>query len=274
METSEEGKYAVDTRLTRGGPVLSLEGGDRFYTARLSKLARIPLDESSAATLWNDAAAHRKALSAQLGRDVGMCVALLDYITNMRPRASLPIIIAPEELATLELDAIADSLTGLFNRRQFDRQLLHECARLRRYGTAATLILIDVDHFKTVNDAEGHRAGDDVLRRVADIVRECVRTTDFSFRYGGDEFAALLTEADPTESMRVAERVRVEVGATFRGHSVPVTASIGVAMIAAVPGLRMDEEVVSRADRALYDAKRRGGDRVVPDACMAPFVHD
>jgi diguanylate cyclase (GGDEF)-like protein len=259
--------------VSRTGPIVGTGGADRYYTTRLAQLARLSLDEKTAAALWKDVAAHRRLLSAQLGRDVGMRVALLDHITNVRPRASLALIIAPEALASLEQEAIADRLTGLFNRRHFDRQLLRECARLRRYGASTALVLLDVDRFKQVNDAEGHRSGDAVLQGVASIVRACVRTTDFPFRYGGDEFAALLTPADATESLRVAERVRAEVAENFRGRTVPVTASIGVALLAAVPGVRMDEEVFARADRALFDAKRLGGDRVVPDAGMAPFVH-
>lgn len=257
----------------RAGPIGGADGTDRYYTTRLAQLARLSLDESTAAALWKEAVAHRSLLSAQLGRDVGMRVALLDHITNVRPRASMAMIIAPEALATLEHEALADRLTGLFNRRHFDRQLLRECARMRRYGTSTALVLLDVDRFKQVNDAEGHRAGDEVLQGVAGIVRACVRNTDFPFRYGGDEFAALLTEADAAESLRVAERVRREVAEAFQLRPVPVTASIGVAMMVATPGVRMDEEVFSRADRALFDAKRRGGDRVVPDAGMAPFVH-
>lgn len=258
---------------SRTGPIVGTGGADRYYSARLAQLARLSLDEHSAATLWMDVTEHRKLLSAQLGRDVGMRVALLDHITNVRPRASHAVIVAPEALATLEQEALADRLTGLYNRRHFDRQLLRECARLRRYGTSTALVLIDVDHFKQVNDGEGHLCGDAVLKGVADIVRGCLRTTDFAYRYGGDEFAALLTQADAEESLHVAERVRSEVAETFRGHRVPVTASIGVAMLQAVPGVRMDEDVFARADRALFDAKRRGGNLVVPDAGMAPFVH-
>jgi len=268
-----DGADAEGPTVPRTGPLLGPSGADRYYTARLAQLARLSLDETSAAALWKEVSAHRLRLSAQLGRDVGMRVALLDHITNVHPRASLAMIIAPEALATLEQEALADRLTGLFNRRHFDRQLLRECARLRRYGTSTALLLIDVDRFKQVNDTEGHRSGDAVLQGVAGIVRDSVRTTDFPFRYGGDEFAALLTEADAEESLRVAERVRSDVAETFRGHRVPVTASIGVAMLESVPGARMDEEVFARADRALFTAKHRGGDVVVPDAGMAPFVH-
>lgn len=262
-----------DDGAPRSGPLVSVKGADNYYTTRLAQMARLALDEASAKALWAEAAAHRALLSDQLGRDVGMRVALLDHITNVRPRPSLAVIVAPERLAALEQEALADRLTGLYNRRHFDRQLRRECARLRRYGTSTALMLMDVDRFKLVNDNEGHRSGDAVLKGVAKIVRACLRGTDFPFRYGGDEFAALLTEADPAESLRVAERVRGEVADTFRRHPVPVTASIGVAMLAARPGTPMGADVFARADRALYDAKRGGGNRVVSDAGMAPFVH-
>lgn len=270
MATLEE---EWDSDAPRSGPIVGTVGEDRYYATRLAQLARLSLSETAAAALWKDADAHRRRLSEQLGRDVGMRVALLDHITNVSPRRSTAVIIAPEALATLEHEALADRLTGLFNRRHFDEQLLRECARMRRYGTSTALVLLDVDRLKLVNDGEGHRAGDEVLQGVASIVRACLRTTDFPFRFGGDEFAALLTEADAAESLRVAERVRREVADAFQQRPVRVTASIGVAMLAAIPGVRMDVEVFERADRALFDAKRRGGDRVVPDAGMAPFVH-
>lgn len=272
-DRTEEDDSADAEPSARPGPLLGAPRRDRYFTTRLAQLARLAVDEPTAEALWREATAHRVRLSAQLGRDVGMRVALLDHITNVRPRDTPVVIVAPERLAALEHEALADRLTGLFNRRHFDRQLRREMARLRRYGSSTALLLLDLDRFKLVNDAAGHRAGDAVLQDVAGIVRACLRTTDFPFRHGGDEFAALLTEADAAESLRVAERVRGEVAETFARHPIPVTASIGVAMLTARADSETDDDVFTRADRALYDAKRAGGNRVVPDRRMAPFVH-
>jgi diguanylate cyclase (GGDEF)-like protein len=246
----------------RGGPIVVPVALDRYHATRLEQLARISLDEREAKVLWDAMLAHRAKLSAQLGRDVGLRVALLDHITNVRPRALDAQIIARDALELLEHHSSTDRLTGLFNRAYFDLQLTRECERLRRYDSPAALLLLDIDRFKQVNDTEGHRRGDEVLQRVSGIVRDCLRAADIPCRYGGDEIAAILTSADATESSLVAERVRDGVAAAYRLSAVPVTVSIGLTMLVPIVGPRMEEEAFLRADRALYVAKRAGGDRV------------
>jgi diguanylate cyclase (GGDEF)-like protein len=155
---------------------------------------------------------------------------------------------------------LTDELTGLHNRRFFERELKRETERARRFGRGLALVLIDVDHFKAYNDTFGHRAGDDALRRVAGHLADAVpRRLDAVARYGGEEFVVLLAETDAEGARLVAERIRdsLERSGGFRR---PLTISAG---IAASEGDDCEaESLVERADEALYQAKREGRNRV------------
>jgi two-component system, cell cycle response regulator len=159
--------------------------------------------------------------------------------------------------------ASIDSLTGLRNRRSFSEQLNVEYARASRYGTILSFLLLDIDHFKAVNDRHGHPGGDAVLAAVGELLRGCLRTPDLSARWGGEEFVVALPSTGPEGATVVAERVREAIqGFTIRhaGATIPVTASIGVATLRAGESL---DALIDRADRAMYDAKSAGRNRVV-----------
>jgi diguanylate cyclase (GGDEF)-like protein len=243
-----------------GAPAAGTPGPDRYYATRLRQLAHLEMEEAEAAELWQNVARHRRDLEQRLGRDVGQRVALLDYIVNVRPRLEDPQIIARADLRRIQQRAVADGLTGLYNRHYFDAELAREVERCRRYGASSSLLLLDLNRFKEVNDTFGHQAGDEVLRRVGDVLLEHVRAPDVPCRYGGDEFAIILPDTPPEEAMVVGERIRRAVDDAFAGKPVagrilPVTASGGVASMG--PHSPSAEELVAWADRALYDAKRR-----------------
>ena len=154
--------------------------------------------------------------------------------------------------------ATRDSLTGLANRRLFDESLQREVARARRLATPLSLLVLDVDHFKQVNDTYGHQTGDEVLREVADALVANTKNYDVAARYGGDEFVVLLPGCSRDDALRVAERVRHGISRAV--GEAPVTISAGVA---SVPDNATDaERLMAAADAALYDAKRTGRDRV------------
>ncbi len=162
-------------------------------------------------------------------------------------------------IANQELERLAtvDGLTGLHNRRRFDTKLQEEFQLLRRTGRGFSLILIDVDHFKAINDEHGHQKGDEVLRQLAHLLTRCMRNTDFVARYGGEEFAVLLPDLqDEAEGWAVAEKIRAAVAAySFPGVG-RVTASLGLSC--ALKDDASSGEVVERADMALYKAKLAG----------------
>ncbi|MGD2067673.1 MAG: diguanylate cyclase [Gemmatimonadota bacterium] len=170
-----------------------------------------------------------------------------------------------EANAELERLANTDVLTGLANRRQFMMSLRREVGRSHRYGRAVSLILLDLDRFKAVNDTYGHPAGDSVLRAVGLVLRDISREMDVPARLGGEEFAVLLPETDAEGARAVAERLRGKLAALEHtgpdGSRFRVTASLGVAELAAAGGTA--PRLHHAADRALYEAKAGGRDRVV-----------
>jgi diguanylate cyclase (GGDEF)-like protein len=168
------------------------------------------------------------------------------------------------EIAEITRRATTDALTGLPNRRAFDDRLRHLCADADRTGGNFCIVLVDVDHFKQVNDGYGHQAGDAVLRRVAAELGSGVRGMDLCARYGGEELALLMPQTGLPGAQEVAERLRNRVARTvvdFEGNPISVTISAGVA---AYPesGTSIDS-LLAAADRALYAAKRGGRNRVV-----------
>lgn len=164
-----------------------------------------------------------------------------------------------EAVAKLQEYANRDGLTGIANRRFFEARLRDEFSRWQRYGGNLSVLLFDLDHFKTINDRFGHVVGDNVLRVMAQRVADVVRSQDTFGRFGGEEFALLLPCTSLDEAMLVAEKIRQTIGSTpieAEGVRVPVTASVGGA--AAHAGALTHETLVNEADAALYRAKRQG----------------
>ncbi|GBC62199.1 diguanylate cyclase response regulator [Desulfonema ishimotonii] len=166
-----------------------------------------------------------------------------------------------EELRKL---AISDDLTKLYNARHFYKQLLAEIDRYRRYRHPLSLLLLDIDHFKEYNDSYGHLEGNDVLARMGQVIRSCLRRMDSAYRYGGEEFTVILPETAGTEARNVAMRISSEVaGEAFYPKSVrekvSVTISVGVAEYCS--GEEM-EAFIRRADMAMFKSKQEGRNRI------------
>ncbi|MCE9661053.1 MAG: GGDEF domain-containing protein [Burkholderiales bacterium] len=160
-----------------------------------------------------------------------------------------------------------DPLTGLANRRHFELMLAGEVDRVARAGEPALVLMIDIDHFKKVNDAHGHPAGDEVLKHVARALQECIRPMDTVARFGGEEFAMILPNCPPSFAQAVAERIRMRIQVMAipiaPGDSVRVTVSLGGAF--APQWVRSSPLLwVERADQQLYRAKSEGRNR----ACL------
>jgi diguanylate cyclase (GGDEF)-like protein len=198
-----------------------------------------------------------------------------DYVTkpfNMeellaRVRAGLRIVQLQKALLAsnrrLEELSRTDALTGLRNRRSFDEELKMRFEHARRYGRPLTLVMIDIDHFKEVNDAFGHPVGDAVLQKVAQVLQRTTRQSDVVARFGGEEFAVLLPETPMREALQFAEKIRAAVAAEDLGTGMPprITISAGVAGMSKSE-LHSPEELVAAADAALYRAKGNGRNRV------------
>ena len=194
----------------------------------------------------------------------GLNLGAVDYITKpfeaaelqARVRVGLRI---KELLDLLSRKAMIDGLTGLYNRGYLNQRLEEESAYVARHQRPMSVIMLDVDHFKSINDTHGHGFGDKVLKGIASILQQISRTEDVPCRFGGEEFAILARETDAVAAMAFAERIRVGVeSATFsRGPiSVSVTCSLGIA--SSDDGI---DGIIDRADQALYESKRAGRNR-------------
>jgi diguanylate cyclase (GGDEF)-like protein len=163
--------------------------------------------------------------------------------------------------------AAFDDLTGAYNRRSMFHHLEAELGRCQRYARAISVLMIDVDHFKRINDVHGHRAGDLALAWVAGVLNEQLRSMDFLCRYGGEEFCAILPETGFKGALRAGERLRVALEAesfVYEGTPIPITASIGAATWDASSSKEVPD-LLARADTALLEAKRLGRNQVRGD---------
>ena len=164
-------------------------------------------------------------------------------------------------LDVCEEAAFTDHLTGLANRRRFERQLEREVGRVERFAHPFTLLMLDIDNFKKLNDSFGHDAGDDAIRRLSKALREGTRGIDLAARIGGEEFAVLLVETSKDGGFEVAERLRTSIKALEIPSAGNITASFGVAECPSDAHTAAD--ILKAADVALYEAKRKGRDQVV-----------
>jgi len=165
-----------------------------------------------------------------------------------------------QAMGVISAMARTDALTGLSNRRVFEEELQRQWEFARRLGRCLAAILVDLDHFKSINDTFGHAMGDQVLKAVGECLASHTRKYDIVARYGGEEFAILLPETGPDAALSVAERIRAELSLVkVTDFPRPITASVGVATL--IPGEK-SAELVSRADAALYRAEKQGRNRV------------
>jgi diguanylate cyclase (GGDEF)-like protein len=196
----------------------------------------------------------------------GLELGAIDYVTKpfhnwelwARVRSSLR---TNHLVQMLEEKALLDPLTGLGNRAMYDRQMEAEIASRIRFGTQLTCIVMDVDHFKEINDTWGHPFGDNVLQRVSSMVTTACRTGDIPCRYGGDEFVIISPRTVAADAVLLARRIQEGVAKTeFKrdGQTIPITVSIGVADA----GDLYDRSMFQRADDALYCSKEKGGNSV------------
>ena len=212
---------------------------------------------------------RRRELGDFLGRPVALKTALMDVLASAG-LFRVPIIIEYDELKKLQLNAVTDPLTGLYNRRLFSETFEKEMNRAKRYGSPLGLVILDLHRFKEVNDKHGHPRGDEVLRAAASTLRKALRTSDFAFRIGGDEFALLLPQTDAAQALGLSRRIE----SVFAEAVQPLQLSISVTMDHGVATYPQDGEQPDQlfhvADDRLYRLKHSNHGRGAVAASSAP----
>ena len=202
------------------------------------------------------------AMYNKRGKQVGFILSFYEY-TNEK-----------HLLEKLEKLAALDGLTGIYNRPHFDQYATKEINRIQRYGGVVSMIYLDLDHFKEINDTYGHPAGDLVLKKVAETLSKNIRGSDVLARFGGEEFVVLLNQTDVLAARALGERLRVALESLkvqFDGHDIPVLASFGITGLTSGSKLNLDT-IYRLADQAMYHSKNRGGNRVC--VCLLTDINE
>ena len=248
----------------------SLDRGVRglFLQKFFRTLAQVDLNEATSLDFWDQILSRRRELSETLSKPVSLQTAMVDVLASNN-FLRMPILMEYEELKKLQINAATDALTGLYNRRLYEEYFLKELNRSRRHNQHLALVLMDLHCFKDVNDRHGHLEGDHVLQLAASTLRKTLRTSDYAFRIGGDEFALLLPFADPAQALILARRVRANYQASLEPLKLAVSLSIDFG-VAVFPEDGESREVLTQlADERLYELKNATRAQV---SAVAPVV--
>lgn len=239
--------------------------GSEAYRVFFNIVTHLDFSPRRAKTHWGKLVKTWETLSKKADTKLDLRVVVLHYFLQVQKKLKNPAVVEIKFLQEAQDSVIVDELTRLYNYRYFQHRIEQEMRRVRRYDRGLSLLMIDVDDFKWFNDRNGHLAGNNALRRLAQIFRKCVRDVDVVCRYGGEEFAVILPTTLKAGALIVAEKMRVRVGRAriAGGDNQPkgkVTVSIGVATVPT--DATSADDVIARADAALYRAKAFGKDRV------------
>jgi diguanylate cyclase (GGDEF)-like protein len=236
--------------------------GDRIYCEALYLITNTLIDDiHRAKKLIKKIIWHRKALNRLLGRDVGLQVAALDYLQNKEGILENPTFIERNKIRKLAEHAITDDDIKIYDKSILFLDLNEEVERSKRYGSLFSVIILDIDNFKTINDTYGHMFGDAMLRGLADTLKSNIRKTDSVYRYGGDEFVLLLPETGLKDAENMAAKMKYVVEDIWlNGAHVSIKISIGMAAFQDCH--KTGKDILHNADMALYRAKESGKNKI------------
>ncbi len=226
----------------------------KFLQKFLKAMAQVELSETTSLEFWDQILTRRRDLSETLAKPVSLQTALVDVLASSN-FLRMPILMEYEDLKKLQINAATDALTGLYNRRLFEEYFAKELNRSKRHNQHVALVIMDLHCFKAVNDRHGHLQGDHMLQLAASTLRKTLRTSDYAFRIGGDEFALLLPFADPAQAATLGRRVR----ANYASAIAPLNLDIPLALDFGVAVFPNDGEakdgLIRLADERLYELK-------------------
>jgi len=232
---------------------------NNFYSFLIFSLTHELFNEDESHEYWKNICEHRVHLNNILDRDVGITVATLDYMTNIRESISCPKIINQTKSTVLTEKAAKDALTHLYMRGVFDAALRREFHKALNHSESLALALIDIDDFKLINDTYGHLVGDEVLSTVGSIINKAIRKKGIAARYGGEEIAIIFIDTEIVEAHNIVERIRKKIEKHYK-DSINSTVSIGLAEIN--ESIDNPEDLIRLADSMLYRAKATGKNKI------------
>ena len=237
--------------------------GDLVFPVVLNVFTQLDFSREEAKGIWEGILTHRREMSESFKRQVNLLTAICDYFMTIRKSFNYPKVVELNVFEEANYFSKCDSLTGLYNRGYFEECLSGEISRSRRYNTEFSILFLDLDDFKQVNDTRGHLAGDYVLKKVANLIKKEKREEDVVARYGGEELVIILPETNKVNTIIKAERIRKKIQdmpLEFDGNIIKISISGGVATFpqdASEPN-----KLIQCADQALYRAKSEGKNRI------------
>src|SRR5882724_7519120 len=252
----------------------------QFLQRYFRATTHLDLRETQSLQLWDEVLTRRRELTDALGRQISLKTVLMDVLSSSG-LVRVPVILEYDELKKIQLNAVTDPLTGLYNRRLFAESFEKELNRARRYGQPLGLVTLDLHRFKEVNDKHGHPRGDDVLRAAAATLKKALRTSDSAFRIGGDEFALLLPQTDSPQALALCRRVETVFAEMLQPLQLAVTVGMDHGVAIFPQDAEQAEQLIRIADERLYRLKQanhskcgNGSSRTetpsAPDAPAAP----
>jgi diguanylate cyclase (GGDEF)-like protein len=237
--------------------------GNRAYSTIFQVLTSLVLDPVEAEKCWHDIISHCKNMTRIMNREVSLRTAICDYFCSVHKSLENPKVVEINIFEKTTQCSQVDALTELYNRRYFDDELVKEIARARRHNSMLSILFLDLDDFKSINDTFGHIAGDKVLKSIADIMASEKRTEDIAARYGGEEFVIISPQTGKANTLILGERIRQRVEQLqleYEGQTIRLTISGGLASfpVDAVDALTL----IKYADNALYRAKTSGKNNI------------
>ncbi len=240
--------------------VMDTPARSQFLQRYFRTTTHLDLRESQCLQLWEEMLLRRREFSEQLSRPLSLKTVLMDVLSSAG-LIRVPVVLEYDDYKKLQVNAVTDPLTGLYNRRLFAESFEKELNRARRYGLPLGIVILDLHRFKEVNDKYGHPRGDEVLRAAAATLQKALRTSDSAFRIGGDEFALLLPQTDAAQALALSRRIETVFAETLRPLQLtfPVTMDHGVANFPQ-DGDQSDQ-LVRVADERLYRLKHANHSR-------------
>ncbi len=233
--------------------------GSPIFQAIFQIFASLELSPQLAEEYWYDVLLHRQAMTKKLGRKIDLLPCLSDYLAASPHSLTNPRLIDEKTYARVIMETTHDSLTSMHNRHYFDEALEQAVSAAKRYGNDVSLLFLDIDDFKEINDTYGHSYGDTILQQVAAIIDGEKRESDIAARYGGEEFVLLMPHTESIRAFILAERVRVNIEKNVVGiEGKPVEVTISGGLAAFPQNSDTTSQLVQHADSALYLAKGAG----------------